>query len=186
MFRAETVSDGSAVGFFVYELDDKTKLASRAYTEEERGGSSTYRELLAFHAAWTDVTVLEKFRNKRVSHFTDSKAMVYILTGGSRNVLLQPMVVEATLALRNFNVVVEPVWVSRDDGIIQYADMGSRDFHGDDIGVDSETFATIESEFGSFDIDCFASSSNAKCPRFFSKLDVPGSGGVKSFPAGAA
>ena len=65
--------------------------------------------------------------------------------------MLQPMVVEATLALRNFNVVVEPVWVSRDDGIIQYADMGSRDFHGDDIGVDSETFATIESEFGSFD-----------------------------------
>jgi len=111
--------------------------------------------------------------------------MVYILTGGSRNVMLQPMVVEATLALRFFNIVVEPVWVSRDDGIIQYADMGSRDFHGDDIGVDSETFATIESEFGSFDIDCFASSSNAKCPRFFSKLDVPGSGGVKFFPAGA-
>ena len=52
LFRAETASDGSAVGFFVYELDDKTKLASRAYTEEERGGSSTYRELLAFHAAW--------------------------------------------------------------------------------------------------------------------------------------
>ena len=72
-------------------------------------------------------------------------------------------------------------WLSMQLGIIQYADKGSRDFHGDDIGVDSEAFAAIEREFGSFVIDCFASSSNAKCPRFFSKLDVPGSGGVNFF-----
>ena len=49
-FRAETASDGSAVGFFVYELDEKTKLASRAYTEEE----------LAFQAAWTDGLYLNR------------------------------------------------------------------------------------------------------------------------------
>ena len=180
-YRAEVASDGSGVGYFVYELSDKTRLVSRPFTQEESLQSSTYRELVAFHDIWTNKSMLERFSGKRVTHFTDSKAMVFIINGGSRNMKLQPLVVQTILALREFNIVVEPVWISRDSEVIKIADMGSRDFHGDDIEVDFETFLSIERAFGSFDVDCFASASNAKCDKFFSKLDVLGSDGLDFF-----
>ena len=62
--------------------------------------------------------------------------------------------------------------MSREDGIIKYADLGSRDFHADDIAVDAETFSIAEELFGAFTVDGFASADNAKCEKFFSKLDV--------------
>ena len=39
----------------------------------------------------------------------------------------------------------------------------------------------IYEEFGSFEVDCFASASNSKGSSFFSRLDVPGSSGVNFF-----
>ena len=76
---------------------------------------------------------------------------------------------------------MEAAWLSRDHGIIKYADMGSRDFHKDDITVDFETFATIVNQFGDFDVDCFSSAHNTKGKVFFSWLDVPGSSGMDFF-----
>ena len=75
-----------------------------------------------------------------------------------------------------------PFWKSGEDELIKWADLGSRDFHGDDISVDWCTFWQAERFFGrAFSVDCFASGSNAKCYRFFSKLHVPGSAGVDFF-----
>ena len=65
--------------------------------------------------------------------------------------------------------------------MIKYADMGSRDFHSDDISLDYFTFQEAERKFGSFTVDGFASSGNAKCSTFFSRRDVPGSAGVDFF-----
>ena len=39
----------------------------------------------------------------------------------------------------------------------------------------------IFEEFGSFQVDCFASASNTKGSKFFSRLDVPHTGGVNFF-----
>ena len=36
-------------------------------------------------------------------------------------------------------------------------------------------------EFGKFDVDCFATASNTKAKRFFSRLDSPGSAGMDFF-----
>ena len=174
-------SDGSGVGYFCYELGGNTCLARRPFSEQESGESSTYRELLAFHDTWTNVENLKKFRGMRVAHHTDSQALVHIIAKGSRNRKLQPLVMRAFLNLREYGIIVEPVWLSRDDGVIRYADMGSRDFHSDDISVDAVTFAHAVKVFGPFTVDGFASASNAKCRKFYSKLDVPGSAGVNFF-----
>ena len=91
------------------------------------------------------------------------------------------MIMEVVLKLRQYNIEVEPVWVSRDEGIIKFADMGSRDFHSDDITIDMQSFAIAEEVFGKLTVDCFASASNTKCERFFSRKDVPGSSGVDFF-----
>ena len=63
--------------------------------------------------------MLEQYRDSVVCHYTDSQAMASIVTKGSRNEKLHPMVVDVSLALRKHGVKVEAVWKSRDDGLIQ-------------------------------------------------------------------
>ena len=74
----EMASDASGVGHFVYKLNDQSVLCSRAFTEWERSFSSTHRELLAFCDLWNNQENCVKFR----THYTDSKAMVFIIGGG--------------------------------------------------------------------------------------------------------
>ena len=179
--EVKTASDGSGVGYYSYEVGKKICLASRAFSNQEAGESSTFRELVAFHDTWTDLSNLSKFKGLRVAHHTDSQALVHIIAKGSRNRKLQPMIMEVTLRLREFGIIVEPVWISRDDGMIRYADLGSRDFHSDDISVDTLTFQKAHDMFGPFVVDGFASASNAKCEKFFTKRDVPGSSGHDFF-----
>ena len=83
--------------------------------------------------------MLERFANSTVAHYTDSAAMASIVTKGSRNPKLHPMVLEVALALRRYGITVEAVWRSREDGLIQWADRGSRDFHQDDVSLDFDT-----------------------------------------------
>ena len=83
--------------------------------------------------------------------------------------------------LRSAGIPMEAVWRSRDEGIIQWADRGSRDFHADDILLDFESMSQIFHEFGCFKIDCFASASNTKGTKSFSRLDVPNTSGVNFF-----
>jgi hypothetical protein len=180
-FEARVASDGSGVGHFCYDVDEGARLAGRAFTAGEQGQSSTFRELLAFKDTWTDPGVLVKFQGKHVTHFTDSKAMASIVMKGSRNPRLQPLVLEAVLSLREHGITMESAWLSREDGIIKLADYGSRDYHADDISVDFDTFTEVVGKFGWFDIDCFASSSNKKATRYFSRYDVLGSSGVDFF-----
>ena len=73
----EVASDASGVGHFAYLVNScRTILAARPFSEEERGQSSTWRELSAFHAVWTNPDWLRRFAGRRVCHYTDSQAMV--------------------------------------------------------------------------------------------------------------
>ena len=85
---------------------------------------------------WTRSQVQEQFRSSVVCHYTDLQAMAILVTKGSKNVKLHPMVVDAPLALRKYGNKVEAVWRSREDGLIQLADKGSTDFHSDNILCD--------------------------------------------------
>ena len=76
-------------------------------------------QLKALHETWTKREVLEQYRDSVVCHYTDSQAMASIVTKGSRNEKLHPMVVDVSLALRKYGIKVEAVWKSRDDGLIQ-------------------------------------------------------------------
>ena len=180
----EVASDGSGVGHFSYSVGGGVRLAGQPYTSWEQQQSSTYRELLAFHETWTCEEVLKRFQGRRVTHLTDSKAMCFIVEKGSRNLKLHPMVVEATLALRKWGVRVEAMWRSREEGVIRLADLGSRDYHEDDVSLDFDTFLQVIERFGQFDVDCFASAFTKKAVRFFSRLEVLGTSGVDFFLQG--
>ena len=83
-----------------------------------------------------------------MSHYTDNQAVASILSKGSRNATLQPMVVEVALALAVRHRHGDDVEV-KEDGLIKWADLGSRDFHMDDI---SWVFNTMSEVFGVFGI----------------------------------
>ena len=140
----EVTSDASGIGHYVYLVGrSNTRLASRAFSAEERLQSSTWRELKAVHEVWTDPAMLKRFSGSRISHYTDNKAVAAIIAKGTRNPRLQPLVVQTVLAVRSAGIVLEAVWRSREDGMIKLADLGSRDFHADDISLDFETMSQV-------------------------------------------
>jgi hypothetical protein len=58
------------------------------------------------------------------------------------------------------------------------ADAPSRHVDRDDYKLCAEQFRAIESRFGPFDVDLFASTTNAQCSKFFSATRCPGTAGV--------
>ena len=112
---------------------------------------------------------------------TDSKAVVFILSGGSRNSRLQALSMSVFLTLRKYRITLIPVWKSRDSDIITRANMGSRDFRSDDYSLDPVTFDFLKSKFGPFDVDCMANSANAVVQKFFSRYFSIGTSGINFF-----
>jgi DNA N-6-adenine-methyltransferase (Dam) len=58
------------------------------------------------------------------------------------------------------------------------ADAPSRHVDRDDYKLCAEQFRAIESRFGPFDVDLFASTTNAQCSKFYSATRCPGTAGV--------
>ena len=176
-----TAGDASDKGFFTYEVDSKEKLATRSFTEEEARKSSTFRELVALRDTWCDISIVSKYKNMRVRHLTDNKAVTFILKSGSKKPELQKLVVDIVLSCRDYNVALEVEWLSRDDPVIEFADLGSRGFFEDDVELDHDTMNEVDNIFGPFNCDAFASAANTKCELFFSRGNVPGSSGIDFF-----
>ena len=181
-FSYETAGDASEIGNFVYLVgEEREPLAGREFSTEEQGESSTWRELSGFRDVWTRKENLERFRGSNIAHYTDSKAMAAIVAKGSRNPKLQPLILEAVLALRKYHISVVAMWRSRESGVIKWADMGSREYYGDDIEMDFFSMSLIYEKFGDFDVDGFGSRRTSKGRRFYSKVEEPGTAGVDFF-----
>ena len=63
-------------------METQKRLAGRSYTSHESKQSSKYWELVAIHDTWTIEVNLEKFRRKKVCHFSDNKELVFIIAKG--------------------------------------------------------------------------------------------------------
>ena len=166
-FEFSVAGDASNRGFFVYRMNSKQRLSSRPFTAAESEESSTFKELTAVHETWTNEDILVEFANNTVGHYTDNKAVTFILSGGSRNPRLQKLALEVFLALRKFHILLVPIWVSRENEIISWADWGSRDFRSDDYSLDPVTMNSLTGKFGTFTVDCMDNSANAICRIYF-------------------
>ena len=111
-------------------------LASRAFSKEEREQSYTWTELTAIRDTWTNTDILDKFKGSGIAHYTENQAVFHVLSKGSRNPCLYPLVVETILALRKSSIRLKVIWMSRDNRNIDFADGGSRDFHADDVSLE--------------------------------------------------
>ena len=73
------------------------------------------------------------------------------------------------LSLRKYGISLNPVLVSRDSEIIQWADSGSKDFRSNDYSLDPATFKLLVTNFGEFTTDACATVPNAVCAKSYSR-----------------
>ena len=132
-------SDASETGYggYIVHIFDEI-IAKGQFNPEEKGTSSTYRELLAVKH------ILESFKshleNQRVQWFSDNLNV-------TRNHL-------QTLALDIYNIcfinniILYPAWIPRE--LNKIADKFSREIDTDNWSIDNETFCYIPSIYGIF------------------------------------
>ena len=90
-FEFSVAGGASDRGFFVYRVNSKQRLFSGPFTAAESQESSTFQELIAVIETWINEDFLVKFTGNTVGHYTDTKAVTFILSGGSRNPGLQKL-----------------------------------------------------------------------------------------------
>ena len=174
-------SDASGSGYFVVNLDRHIMLKTDAFSEFESLQSSTWRELRAVHQTYTDPEILKRFAGLTVCHYTDSKSVANILFKGSKVFLLNVMVREIFLSLRNHVIKLVPYWISRENSFIKLADVGSRENRSDDYSLSSDCLKSVLVNFPTITFDAMASSTNTVCQRFFSRFESLNSCGIDLF-----
>jgi hypothetical protein len=99
-FEFSVAGGASDRGFFVYRVNSKQRLFSKPFIAAESQESSTFQELTAVIETWTNKDFLVKFTSDTVGHYKDTKAVTFILSGGSRNSGLQKFSLEIFLVLK--------------------------------------------------------------------------------------
>ena len=142
--------------------------------------SSGHRELLTLKKALLADCVPS---GSSVVWYTDSTNLVAFWEKGYPKPLIHMDIIETLLYCKERSIHLHVLHLPREDPRIQAADVGSRSFDKDDWGVDDASFSVLQSRFlpDGFSLDPFASPSNARCDRFFSRYAYPRSLATDAF-----
>ena len=175
-------SDNSSIacGGCAFRVDSQEYyLLFQEFCSLESGSDSNARELLAilyglksFRASLTD---------KVDKVFTDSKNAASISAKGSNSLRLHALALEIFAYSAAHDISLEVEWIPR--SLNSCADSVSRVIDYDDWTVSTIFFHHVNSTFGPFDVDRFASSLSAKFERFYPKFWCPGCEGVDACSA---
>ena len=170
-------SDASSSGYGGYVVEHGNLVANGQWSSEEATQSSTWRELRAVRC------VLESFQDKlqdeRIRWFTDNQNVVRIIQHGSGKPVLQVEALAIFSICASNRIHMEPEWVPREQN--QLADYFSRLVDMDDYMLNPVIFDWLNSLWGPFTIDRFASAHNAQLRRFNSRFGTPGSEAIDTF-----
>ena len=152
-------------------------MAHKNFTPEDRKRSSTWQELetilFALHS------FLPFISNSRAKLFTDNQAAAKIIETGSMKCHLHELAFEIfDFCLKNL-IRLEVDWIPH--SLNDQADYISKLIVVDDWCLSEVFFETINTEWGPFTIDCFATYYNTKLPCFFSRFWNPGALAVDAF-----
>ena len=156
---------------------NKELVCHKIFTEEERGYSSTRRELITIEYSLKAFgSVLE---NSRIKWFTDNQSTTRIVDVGSMKFELHLLAYDIFSYCLKHNIDLSVQWIPRE--LNSQADFISKIRHCDDWQISAEFFLELERLWGPHTLDCFASFYNTKIKRFFSRFWNPGSEGVDAF-----
>ena len=147
------------------------------WTADESCYSSTWRELKAVQHGLE--SFVNKLQGKAIMWYTDNKGVTSIVRKGSMKPDLQVLAEEICLLCRYNDIALTLQWVPRLENVA--ADRVSRWFDSDDWKIHPSLFTLLGVQFGTFDIDRFASDHNTQLLRFNSRFNTPGSEAIDAF-----
>ena len=166
-FDTMVYSDASEQGYGGYAISNQQTLVCQGHwLEGDRGRSSTWRELKAIQNML--LAIGKNLCNHRVQWYTDNQNIIRILNRGSRKQDLQSLVEAVIESSNKWDIQVSPIWVPREEN--QIADYLSKLQDGNDWGIHPHIFNWLDSMWGPFTIDRFATCYNTKCARFNSRF----------------
>lgn len=177
-FDSVAYSDASEYGFGGYVISAGTKLVCHGmWGECERNKSSTWREAKAISNMLRSLH--GSLRCHNVQWNTDNQNVVRIIQRGSRKPELQEIVEQIVSLAASNSIVLQPVWVPREEN--QLADYISKLKDIEDWGISVPVYQWVSSMWGPFTVDRFATWYNTKCRKFNSRFWNPGCDGVDAF-----
>jgi hypothetical protein len=131
--------------------------------------SSSQRELLAlYRTVEAKGELLSSKGPVTLWWMTDNSNVLKFLSKGSGRLPIMLQILELLRLARSraFSLDIGPIWVRRDHHWLQRADAMSKQIDTDSWSVWQGDFDFLESIFGPFTVDFFASLENAKVERF--------------------
>ena len=114
-----------------------------------------------------------------VKHRTDNQNVVRALSNGTKNELVQELVVDIFKLCIEFNIQLVPEWIPR--GNNQWASFVSKDLDRDDYMLHPVIFAVLDVLWGPYSIDRFGSFCTRQILRFCSHWASPFSEAIDAF-----
>lgn len=147
------------------------------WSPQEGQKSSTWREAEAVsRIVKTHVNVL---KNSVVKVYSDNKNIKSVLLNGSRKSDIHAIATDLNAICEKEGIILSPEWIPREGN--EKADYLSRCQDSDDWEINSQIFQYLDSIWGPYTIDRFASHLSKKCKRFNSRWWVRGTEAVDAF-----
>ena len=166
-------SDASEVACASYIYVEGFPVAHKNFDDLEMKQSSTWRELKSVSFALRSAPILH---NCSVKLYIDNKAVAFITDSGSNKPHLNAIAKDIFSFTSVHGIRLSVEWIPRT--LNQKADYYSKIVDFDDWCVSNDYFREIDSRWGPFTVDCFASYANTKLPRFYSRFYSPNTLGV--------
>ena len=179
-------SDASDKYGFAFSVTSQGFVHQEEFTNDECLQSSGFRELTAiFKSISKNPEFFNSTSEQSVKVFywlTDSQNVHYWMKSGSRIKRVQNLVLELLKILRNLRAKLEVIWVPRTTDQLVIADIGSKFQDTDDWGISDQSLNVLQYiASASFTCDCFATASNARTKKFYSKVASPHCAAINAF-----
>jgi hypothetical protein len=177
-------SDASKTTVAAYGLSGRLRnfQFTQALLPHEMAESSTHREMSAvLKTLMCCQKQLGMASTTTLWWLTDSENVARIFRRGSRDLSLMRLALQVLEMALRLNLDLNPIWVSRTDPRLQKADAMTKQVNTDDWSIHPEAFSTLQSWFGKFTVDLFASADNFKVSKFYFYTFSADSTGVDAF-----
>ena len=158
-------SDASdvACASYIYAEVEGFPVAHKNFDDLEMKQSSSWRELKSVSFALRSFAPF--LHNSSVKLYTDNKAVAFITDSGSNKPHLNTIAEDIFCLTSVHGIKLSVEWIPRT--LNPKVDYYSKIVDFDDWCVSNDYFRVIDSRWGPFALDCFATCANTKLPRFY-------------------
>lgn len=170
-------SDASGVACGAYTVEVGSKIFHRMWSSEEKGKSSTWREMRAIELGL--VSFCSSLEGRNLKWFTDNQNCIRIVQAGSMKKDLQKLAISIFTICKEKQISIDLQWIPRLHNC--KADYISKMVDHEDWQISYEFFDFVNELWGPFSCDRFASDLNRKVMRFNSLFWNPFAEAVDAF-----